>query len=883
MFSTRQIRDWRLWAPIFLALLGSAGLRAADEPFNYFRNSWNVIGLKDYAHGTRVTPDNRLLLAAGREAQIRFGGGLRPLSRQQVKTLLDGWLPVILLTAQDGNVRYDFRLWATPLPTVSDWRKAFDWPVETENYLNWITGRVTNAGNEVAEAKWDVKVRGATTSEETAETFVFRLQPGQTQENVVRLSFEPAAAGEVAGAGTWSNEKPELWLERTVQYWRGLLDGAARIEVPCRKATETLRAAHVCQLIANDHGELHGGEGFYDEFYIRDGGYQLMELEEAGLWDAAAKAVAPYLRHQRADGRFETQTKQFDANGQALWVLWQYARITGDRPWLERAYPHMRRAAEWITQARRESPADSPYAGLLPAAPADGEFLWDGKHHILGYDFWNLRGLLCVADAAEQLGRTDEVRQLRDEAAQFRAAIDAACRRSGLSYFPPSWEKDGTHWGNTETLWPTPIFPADDPRVGATIDHARRVHGGGFIEGTIQWLGGSPAIHPYMSAYTTMASLRRGEHEQVVEDFFWYLLHSTAAHAFPEGIFPSRRFAWSDTIPHVTGASNYALMLRHMLVDERGDELHLLAAVPDGWLAKGQSIQIQRAPTHFGEIGLTVTGVANGVTVQLTPPQRQKPKRIVLYLPSSRPLTGTLGGVDLTVRSDQKKQWDFQAVVDLYRQTAGAAAKPIPGLVPLPLAETLDPARCKFIPLETVANTDPFAAPFGVPKPGKFLFTGLVTGQQTAAGVPFKVIDPSANQGRGVVVLHSPRAPKDIAWPTEVKIPVGAAGKRLFFLGNVHGWFSQDPGTGPWGAVAEYEVVYADGQRQAVPLVTGRTIDEWAAGPEADEVQVGPRGDPWHLNVLAVALRDVPIAEIIFRDLGTPAAPLLAAVTLERK
>ncbi len=680
-----------------------------------------------------------------------------------------------------------------------------------------------------------------------------------------------------------AGENAELWLQRTVQYWRGLLDGAAQIEVPCRKATDALRAAHVCQLIANDHGELHGGEGFYDEFYIRDGGYQLMELEEAGLWDAAAKAVDRYLRQQRPDGRFETQTKQFDANGQALWVLWQYARITGDRPWLQRAYPPMRRAADWISQARREAPADSPFAGLLPAAPADGEFLWDGKHHILGYDFWNLRGLLCVADAAEQLGRTDEARQLRDEAAQFRAAIDAACRRSGLSHFPPSWEQAGTHWGNTETLWPTPIFAADDPRVGATIDHARRVHGGGFIEGTIQWLGGSPAIHPYMSAYTTMASLQRGEHEQVVEDFFWYLLHSTAAHAFPEGIFPARRFAWSDTIPHVTGASNYALLLRHMLVDERGDELHLLAAVPDGWLAEGQTIKVHRAPTHFGEIDLTVSGTAEGVTVQLTPPARQKPKRIVLYLPRSRPLMGTLSGVDLVVRSDQKKHWDFPAVVELYRQTAGAAAKPIPGLAPLPLAEPLDPARCTFISLDAVANTDPFAAPFGVPKPGKFLFTGLGTGQQTAAGVPFGIIDPARNQGRGFVVLHSPRAPQNIAWPTEVKIPVGAAGQRLFFLGNVHGWSSQDPGTGPWGAVAEYEVVYADGQRQTVPLITGRTIDEWSARPEADEVQVGPRGEPWHLNVLAVALRDVPVQEVVFRDLGTAAAPVLAAVTLERK
>jgi hypothetical protein len=115
-------------------------------------------------------------------------------------------------------------------------------------------------------------------------------------------------------------------------------------------------------------------------------------------------------------------------------------------------------------------------------------------------------------------------------------------------------------------------------------------------------------------------------------------------------------------------------------------------------------------------------------------------------------LLGALAGVDLVVRSEQHERWDFPAVVDLYRQTAGAAAKAIPGLVPLPPAETLDPARCTYLALEAVANT-----------------------------------------------------------------------------------------------------------------------------------QVGPRGAPWHLNVLGVTLRDVAVEEVIFRDLGTLAAPVLAAVTLERK
>jgi Flp pilus assembly protein TadD len=68
----------------------------------------------------------------------------------------------------------------------------------------------------------------------------------------------------------------------------------------------------------------------------------------------------------------------------------------------------MVRAVEWTKKARREAPADSPFAGVLPAAPADGECLWDGKHHIPGYDLWNLRGMLCTADAARVLGKSAE-------------------------------------------------------------------------------------------------------------------------------------------------------------------------------------------------------------------------------------------------------------------------------------------------------------------------------------------------------------------------------------------------------------------------------------------------------------------------------------------
>ncbi|MFO7617753.1 MAG: metallophosphoesterase [Bacteroidales bacterium] len=648
-----------LLALLTISLLACPGQEPAQ--FDYFINNWNVAGLKDYPRGARISPDNTIFLdESNGTVEIRYGNGVNPLSRKNGKLAYDGYMPIFLIQAEEGGVLYQFTIWATPMPDLKDWQKAFSWPTEGENFTVWIKYRITNASDAPAPARMSIRKNPSGVN---GDHFVNKLlASGEILEQAARYPFfriqDPAAL---------LQSDYRIWLERTIDFWGGMMKEIAHIEVPDPKATDALKAAHICQMIANDMGEVRGGEGFYDEFYIRDGGYQVMELEEAGMWEAARKSIELYLPRQREDGRFESHTGQFDANGQALWVFWNYYKMSGDRSFLERVYPDMRRAAEWTIRTLKDTENDPEFPGLLPKAVADGEFLWAGQNHIVGYDFWNLRGLLVTADAAKILGKAEESAELEQEANRYRDAIDRAMAKNGLGHYPPSWELVGTHWGNTETLWPTPIFPKTDPRISELIRFLREDFGGGYVEGTIRWMGLPDVIHPYMGAYTTMADLVLGNDERVVEDFYWYLLHSTAAHAFPEGIFYKQQTAWGNTIPHVTGACNYAIMLRHMLVHEEGDELHLLKAVPDWWLADGKQIRIENLPTWFGEISLTATGTSKGVEIRFEAPVRDKPSKIVLHLPDNRPLATPIPEIEVEIRKPQQEKWDFDKVIGIYK------------------------------------------------------------------------------------------------------------------------------------------------------------------------------------------------------------------------
>ena len=103
-----------------------------------------------------------------------------------------------------------------------------------------------------------------------------------------------------------------------------------------------------------------------------------------------------------------------------------------------------------------------------------------------------------------------------------------------------------------------------------------------------------------------------------------------------------------------------------------------------------------------------------------------------------------------------------------------------------------------------------------------FIYPALPTGEVTRNGYRFKLLDPTANKGKAVVMLKGQKL-KEL--PEQVRVPVAnARGKYLYFVQNsVHGVGGQATNY----TAAVYRVKYADGTETTIDVHDGAELRTW--------------------------------------------------------
>ncbi len=383
-------------------------------------------------------------------------------------------------------------------------------------------------------------------------------------------------------------------------------------------------------------GEVYPGPYTYKRFWFRDAAFILHALLCLGLEGRVERVLDTFPERQRPSGFFHSQEGEWDSNGEALWILERFCRLTGrpPKPAWSRA---IAKGARWIGRKRLPAGGELRTAGLLPAG-FSAEHLGPNDYYYWD-DFWGVAGLRAGAFLLEGLGAGERAAALRGEADRFAADLTASLARVAVRLGRPGMPAspyrrlDCGAVGSLAAGYPLQLFAPDDPRLLDTVAFLleRAMVNGGFFQDVIH-----SGINPYLTLHLAQVLLRGGD-PRALDLFRTVAELASPTGEWPEAIHPGTGGGCMGDGHHVWASAEWVLMQRNCFVREEGARLILAAGIFPAWLAQESPIAFGPAPTAFGSVSLTIVPTGEAVRLDWEASWRQPPEAIEVRLPGFVP------------------------------------------------------------------------------------------------------------------------------------------------------------------------------------------------------------------------------------------------------
>ena len=483
------------------------------------------------------------------------------------------------------------------------------------------------------------------------EKLVLRLATASLPAHGDRLFAVTIARGKQANGGPKTLAEAEAARRRAEQFWTDGRLPYDRIRVPDpgiqALLDSSIRNIYQAREIRNGLPAFHVGPTCYRMLAIVDGSFLLEAVAYLGRAEEARAGIQYLLSFQRPDGGFgglSQGSRYWKESGIVLWAVTRHARLTGDKAWLEGVWPKLEHAVAFIHKLRQRASADpkAPHYGLIPPGFSDGGLAGDISEYTNVY--WTLVGLRAVIEAAHWLGKEEQAvgwqHEYDDFYATFRRAADRDMRTDpqGNRYLPITMLNAGNQlpqraqWAFCHAVFPGKVFAADDPLVRGNMAMLKATEREGMVYGT-GWA--AEGIWGYFGSFYAHAWLWLGDGPKAAQVLYAFANHASPLLAWREeqalqgkGYFPV------GDMPHNWASAEFIRLVRHLLILERGGELHLLEGMPAAWAKPGAVTRLKDMLTDFGPMSLQVLVAADGKTAQVRveSPTRNRPQRIVLHL-----------------------------------------------------------------------------------------------------------------------------------------------------------------------------------------------------------------------------------------------------------
>jgi hypothetical protein len=305
-------------------------------------------------------------------------------------------------------------------------------------------------------------------------------------------------------------------------------------------------------------------------------------------------------------------------------------------------WPRVERQVDQIVAYRRmtiDDPNQANY-GLMPIGFGDGGL--GGKHREYTNVYWTLAGLRAAIEIADRLDRPERQAwqaEFRDYWKHFERARhrDKRTDRFGNVYVPVTMTGEAPQapqrgaWAFLQSIFPGRVFAADDALMQGTMAMLTACEKEGLIHGT-GWL--PDGIWNYAGSFYAHAHLWLGHGAKAAATLYAFGNHSCPLLSWrEEQNLKDRPENYCGDMPHNWASAEFVRLIRHLMILERGSELHLLEGLPTTWTRAGAVTRLTDIPTSFGSMSLQIEMAPDGQTAKLTcvPPQREPVARLLIH------------------------------------------------------------------------------------------------------------------------------------------------------------------------------------------------------------------------------------------------------------
>jgi hypothetical protein len=464
------------------------------------------------------------------------------------------------------------------------------------------------------------------------------LDPGQKEQVLVGFY-----RGEQADTPV-SVERAQQELDRAVYYWKEEVNlPFDRIQVPDPAVQGLLdsciRNIYQARELRDGQPAFQVGPTCYRGTWAADGAFITEAVTYLGRGQEARAGLELQVEKDEGPGGVEFSKKC----GLRLWMILRHWQLTGDTPWLEKMWPTVQFNVNKIIEYRRMTMTDPSQAnyGLMPIGFGDGGL--GGRHREYTNVYWTLAGLKAAIEMAEGL-KKPVVSAWGAEFADYWGFFEKARNRDklrdehGNEYVPvtmkgeqPQLPQRGA-WAFLQSIYPGRLFEPNDALMQGTLAMLDANQREGLIFGT-GW--DAVGIWNYAGSFYGHAHLWLGHGRKAAATFYAFGNHACPLLCWREEQHPrGEPEKYTGDMPHNWASAEFIRMVRHMLILERGPELHLLEGMPRGWSRAGDTIRLTDMPTSFGPMSLSVRVAEDGHSgwIRIVPPERERVEKIVVHL-----------------------------------------------------------------------------------------------------------------------------------------------------------------------------------------------------------------------------------------------------------